>query len=461
MTTRKVFLVLSAAVAICPLSVRAEAETHGEIALPPSATEASRLGEKISRTMTDLATSTPEDRKKVKVLFYGQSITAQSWSHALAEHLKKEYPNADITVENRAIGGFTAERLLKTAEQDLYPFCPDLVIFHAYLGANGELEEIVSNIRKRTTAEIVLATHHVSNPGNADAQKEHEKTSQLIRDIAARYDCELVEVREEWKQYLQDNNLEIQDLLQDQVHLNPKGCDLMEALMWRHFRYSPTFPNPHSEWIKTVPVKAAPDGRIKVDFTGNRVDLIAGTSHLPPGTAAVKVDGQPPSANPLSYICTLPSRAFEVWWPALYTVGHRTMPVEEDWVLKLTDIRENGSQFHYTVTGSRTGPDGAGDNSEVFVSHSGRVVIDPADLGGVALACQYTHKPCPDGFEIHWSVFPLCQDIYRAGEKTATTIVQGIENADHTLEIIPLGDGAVPVDAVRIYTPLHRCRGSH
>lgn len=442
------FLIVAA---ICPALVWSQTSSV-EITPPRPAADESHFGEKISRTMSDLATSTPENRKKVRVLFYGQSITNQSWSAAIARRLKKQYPNADLTIENRAIGGFTAERLMKTAEQDLYSYYPDLVFFHVYGGLKGEFETIVSNIRKRTTAEIILATHHVSHPGIEAAQAEHEQTSQMIRDLAVKYDCELVEAREEWKGYLMDNHLPMQDLLQDVVHLNLKGCALMEALVWRHFRYSPAFTTPHAEWIKTIPVEAARDGSIKTNFIGNRVDLIAGTSSQPLGSATIRIDEKSPSTNPLAYACTRPSLAYEVWWPALYTVGRKTMPVAENWILKFTEISENGRKFKYSVSGSKTGPDGSGDSSAMFTSNSGRVVIDPVDFG-IASAWEYSSKPCPDGFEIHWSVVPLCLDTYRAGEAVVTTVVKGIENATHTLEIIPTGNGSVPIREIKIYTP--------
>ena len=49
-----------------------------------------------------------------------------------------------------------------TAEADLYPFQPDLVIFHVY-GSHKKYEEIISQIRKQTTADILMATDHVTS----------------------------------------------------------------------------------------------------------------------------------------------------------------------------------------------------------------------------------------------------------------------------------------------------------
>ena len=49
-------------------------------------------GANIQRTMRLLEESTPQKRHTVRVLFYGQSITAGQWSKLTAEYLKKHYP---------------------------------------------------------------------------------------------------------------------------------------------------------------------------------------------------------------------------------------------------------------------------------------------------------------------------------------------------------------------------------
>ncbi len=427
---------------------------------PKPAADESKFGAKISRTMTALATSTPEKRNPVRILFYGQSISGQPWSGAVAAHLKKEYPNADLTIDNLSIGGFTAERLMKTAKYDLYPYYPDLVIFHVYSverqeGEQGEIENIISNIRKLTTAEIMISTHHISHEGNAWAQDLHDNSSKIIRELAAKYDCELVDVREEWKQYLADNKLEPKALLADVVHLNPKGCSLMEALVWRHLRYNKDLPTPHADWIKSIPAQQGKDGSYKINFTGNRVDLVAGPADKP-GTAKILIDGKAPSANPLAYTITRPSKTFEAWWPGLYTVGNQKPLVAEDWTLKITEISNDLQKFKYEVTGSKTGPDGSGSNEAKFISKSERVVIDPKDF---SLKAPWSKNKLPDNFEIKWSVVPTCLDTYAApktvdpAKSVHTTLAELIENGPHTLEIIPNGDGNIVIKEFVAYQP--------
>ena len=74
---------------------------------------------RLTRSLTLLATSTPQRRHRVRVLFYGQSITEQDWWKSVASHLRTTYPHADLVIENRAIGGHAAQLLVKTAEADL------------------------------------------------------------------------------------------------------------------------------------------------------------------------------------------------------------------------------------------------------------------------------------------------------------------------------------------------------
>ncbi len=47
------------------------------------------------------------------------SITVQDWWKEVAADLKARFPQADLVIENRALGGFSSQRLVKTAETDL------------------------------------------------------------------------------------------------------------------------------------------------------------------------------------------------------------------------------------------------------------------------------------------------------------------------------------------------------
>jgi hypothetical protein len=107
-------------------------------------------GSRIQRTMKLLATSTPQQRNRVKILFYGQSIIAQNWWKAIVAELRAQYPYADIVAENPSIGGFMSDRLKDTMYGDCYPACADLIVFHDYMTDPASMEEMFANMRRRT-----------------------------------------------------------------------------------------------------------------------------------------------------------------------------------------------------------------------------------------------------------------------------------------------------------------------
>jgi hypothetical protein len=487
--------------ALLLLAFVASAEEFKEPPLPENLPD---LGSRIQRTMTLLATSTPQKRNHVRILFYGQSVTAGPWSKAVADDLRKAYPNADLEVENRAIGGYSAPALINTADYDLYPFYPDLMVFHVYGGVeDGTLAQIIARTRQRTTSEILIRTPHfrwskdLPRDGSADdpqAQKlyqEDEKQSKLIRELSQKYGCELAEVRERLRKHLKDNNLLPKDTLGDSVHPNKLGNFLIEKLILPYLRYDPKFPkDPWKDLVKDISVKAesvkrGPDGgnvfpdrqagmagfkasracrpigknTLELPFDGNRVNLIAAhTNQQKLGTAKVFIDGKPPSQFPELYYHARPNAAPQVWWPAINRIGWQKPLIIEKWTARILECDPDKNRLLYEVIGSETGPDGKGDQTKKFVSNSGRVVIDP----GMWMIChtlRYRKITLPKDYEVTWEVKPLFVDVYTApktndaAKEYATTLAQGLTNATHTLRIVPNGDGPVPLEAIRVYRP--------
>jgi hypothetical protein len=78
--------------------------------------------QKIARTLGIIRSSTPTDRKVLKVLFYGQSITKSGWDKTVIEHWHQQYPNTVFVVQNRALGGFPSQALVRATEQDIAAF---------------------------------------------------------------------------------------------------------------------------------------------------------------------------------------------------------------------------------------------------------------------------------------------------------------------------------------------------
>src|ERR1017187_4060369 len=98
-------------------------------------------------------------RMPVRMLFYGQSITKQEWSQQVAQDIRTRFPYADLTVENRAIGGYSSDYLVRTVSHDVFAFYPDLIVFHDY-GGEENYEKIVAGIAKHTTAEILIQSDY-------------------------------------------------------------------------------------------------------------------------------------------------------------------------------------------------------------------------------------------------------------------------------------------------------------
>jgi len=413
-----------------------------------------------------LATSTPEHRNTVKVLLYGQSITEQKWSQEVAAYLKREFPNANLIIENRAIGGFASQLLVKTAETDLYPFYPDLLIFHVY-GSHIEYENIIKRVRERTTAEILMQTDHVTKDQNLQEETDASKLTprnwdpwmnySFLPGIAQKYGCELVDQRNLWKKYLEQTGLPARKLLSDDVHLNDHGSYLMAEFVKAHLRYrNDAAAAPADSWVSTMNVGdfRLDHGNLKLEVVGNRVDVIAAKRMSEP--VGVWIDGRRPSEFPELYGVTRTTAFPGSKWPCLLAVRWEKPLQLEEWTLTIKEATADLKSFKFDVRGSKTGPDGEGSRDQRFVSRSGRVVIDPADWN-FDYALKVFKKPLPEGFKVQWKVVPYFMDELSVNPspdatlEDSRTIALGLPNKRHTVELRGVADGAI--EKLRVYRP--------
>ena len=442
---------------------------------PKSLGDTAGYGRNLQRTMRLLAESTPEKRNTVRVLFYGQSITEQAWWKIVADDLRARFSHANLVIENRALGGFASQMLVRTAETDLYPFQPDLLIFHVY-GAHDKYEDIIRRTRERTCAEILIQTDHVTKPGDLSEETDPAKVPiqsgkwdaffnhNFLPSLARKYGAELCDQRTIWKRYLTDYALEPKALLKDNVHLNAHGEFLMAEIVKAHLRRDASFdPAPAEAWVKTLVVGKDvrfENGKLRVEFEGNRVDVVAKAGSAAP--AAVTIDGRKPSEFAELYgftpAVTKPEGKWPVKWPIIAPIGSEKPLLIEDWTL---DVKRadpaNEKLFTFTLSGSKTGPDGEGRSDAKFVSKSGRVVIAPEDWNAAYALALAGIKPVPESFTVKWSVVPRFVDAFTspgvkdAAIETTVTLAQGLANTKHTLEIT--GPADTPISALRIYRP--------
>lgn len=446
------------------------AESYPPIQFPDSP----GWGRNIQRTMRLLATSTAEKRNTVRILFYGQSITEQKWAKRVEEDLRRRFPHASLVIENRALGGFASQMLVKTAETDLYPFQPDLLIFHVY-GAHDKYEDIIRRVRERTTAEILMQNDHVTKPEHLTEETDAANlppagkhwdqfmNHNWLPSLARKYGAELCDQRVLWKAYLVANKLEPQALLRDSVHLNEHGEWLMAECVKAYLRYDPKLgPSPAEDWVRTYAVGQDVHweaGRLRLEFQGNRVDAVCQAVAARP--AVVRIDGRKPSEFAELYgftrAVTKPEGKWLVKWPVIAPIGSEARLQVEDWTLTAKREDAEGKLLSFTLVGSKTGPDGEGRSDARFVSKSRRVVIEANNWNLVYALSLGGITPIPERIEVKWQVEPrFMDDFVSPGVKdnaieTTVTLAQGLPNGKHILEV---SGGEIPtLKAIRVYHP--------
>ena len=453
------------------------------------------FGARLQRTLTLLASSSENQANKVRILFYGQSIVAGLDANALVDQLRAYYPHAQIDYENRAIGGFQAPHLVRTAAHDLYPYYPDLLIFHVYGGEEtGELERIIYNTRKYTTADILMFNHQVAwvaDPDKLDERtREDDLSSVYWSYLAGKYGCELVDVRRRWNQYIEDHptigiHSLIGDTVHSNVHPNTRGNKLLELMILDHLKPRPEHSYlPAEGWAGNVmdhearrifeekelqpgqgiifkgtvrPVNQGvilKKGECSLTFTGNRLELHTFSADEAAGQVEIYIDDHRPSEYAEMYYATRPSQSYQHWRTALKRVTLQENILSDKWTLTLTGIdRENGL-LEYDLQCEQAGFDGRGNNQSVFVSNSGQIRIEPGDFF-IFESEAWTKKETPVGFKISWEVKPLFTDTLEPGKEASVFLLgQGFSNSQHRLTLKTVGDHChIPIKSIRVYSP--------
>lgn len=409
----------------------------------PELPDTASYGRYTSRTMHLLQTSNPEKRNTLKILVYGQSISAQDWWLPVKKSIEERYPNANLIMENRAIGGFASQILCKTVEMDVSTFYPDLVLLHIY-GSHIAYDSVLYTIRSRTAAEVAIQTDHYTG----ESAWSDTMSYYLLPALAAKYKCDLINIRDPWKKYLADHQLKPKDLLKDDVHLNKYGEFLMAELIKPLFQYKSKFkPDPFGLCTTLYAGKdfKIRKGKLELPFSGNRVDVPV-PENAPSGEITVLLDGKKPSTFQGTYFCSRPySENGKAWpWelPAMIHIAHQTPWIAEEWTCKFTDATAPYDDFSFEISGSVTGKDGSGKGSEDFVSTSKRVIIKKGDAeqGGdwhLNRSWKVMKTTVNPGDEVKWKTYSISKDSLNAKtfKGTAITLFQGVPNTIHDLKI--------------------------
>lgn len=434
--------------------------------------DTSQWGAQIQRTMGLLASSTPEHRNAVRILFYGQSIIGTQWHVWVERALRKRYPNADLIVENRALGGYSSQYLIKTIELDVLQSQPDLVVFHVY-GDHILYEQIIHTIRQRTAAEVMILTDHwkKSNQkpdGSLSFGAWEAFYDKFLSMVAKKYACELVDVRWPWKAYLEKNNYKAEELLRDNVHLNDQGRWLMAQLALRQMLFRPELETDYSKGLcQTIPVAAKDEpgelewkgNTLEFEFDGSRVDVLR--EHAGGAACTVFIDGKKPSEIPeLTRHSRTTSIAEPYEWPEIMRIGFEKTPKPQVWTLTIDKIDDPGNKaISFSLEGSLTGFDGKGSNMEDFISNSGQVTINADDWAITRKGNAFKTGVIQPGMKIRWQTLRLGEDLYfpsgllESDRLVSHTLAAGLPNTRHTVKFA--SDGIPPpVTQIRVYRPM-------
>jgi hypothetical protein len=443
--------------------------------------------QKIARTLEIIRTSTPSNRKVLKVLFYGQSITRSGWEGAVLDHWAQRYPNTVFEFQNRAIGGFDALQLVRTTGQDITAFYPDLIVFHVY-GNHHAYEDIIRLLRSHTAADVILQTDHgdllpdlpcreglrlslQKQPGCRGTlwltQREwHDEMSyHKIPAFGRKYGVAVEPQRGWWRTYLLRNHLAASSLLVDDIHPNAQGKALLAAFFNQYF--DDLVDRWHGETeqnVTSVPFDLARLNQQSATFSfeGSRVELLSTRplAQLP----SVSVDGGAPKDMDGCYQATRASSIETVPdWPALRQVALHKDHVAEEWVATISHVTPDQTYFTFAVKGSVSGDDGTGDAHHDFRSKTGNVSIETDDWM-VGRAFESSHTPLPDPFFLHWSVQYVCGntpeviDLGNGSMQYRYVLATGISNTTHVLTLtaasdVPLGSALANATELRTYRP--------
>ena len=415
----------------------------------------------VQRTMKAMAESTADKPARVKILFYGQSIVGQHWSRQVMDELRRRYPTVLFEVQNRAIGGYGAERLSRTAESDLYPFYPDLLFFHDY-GSLKKYEEIVKKVRETTTAEIILWSSHLSKGQRAqDMLAERDLRTRTIADIAERYGTMYVDLNRKWSEMLLKNGWAEYDILADGIHMNTRSpaLDLYAQFLYEDMARLPgtdaeSAVNGKIECVSLSDprVKRGADGSLTLSFVGNRVVAVSDGTGDAGATGTLALDGKDPATFPELWYTTRPGRG-PMWMPFVDHVDIDAPAVAEQWTLTfLEGTKPDANPVVYSVEGSVTGPDGIGNTKVRFRSNSGRAVLDPKDINCV-WQYAYSKKQAQVGFKVKWETTPLFAAPYvPVPAETRTMLVQNCSNGSHELTLTAR-NGSLGIRSFLVYSP--------
>jgi len=213
---------------------------------------------------------------EVRILVWGQSISAQDWWLEVRDWLRTTYPDGNLVMENHSRGACSSECLVGRYDWftdgvtenrlpgDVYAWHPDLILFNVY-GSDDDYAYVIKGFAQGCRAfddhpastahcrpdqivadhrkpEVLLQTDH-RLPSNFPITPEEEfqryHNEELIPMLASTYGFAVGDIWRGWGAYLEAHGDRPSEYLEDGLHLNERGNALMASLIKRDLCYRP------------------------------------------------------------------------------------------------------------------------------------------------------------------------------------------------------------------------------
>ena len=395
----------------------------------------------------------------------------------LTDLIRQQFPKAPKMVYKKIAGNSTSYHFSHGwARHLVIPDQPDVVLIYNF-GKTEDLEKMIVELRRHTTADIVVGSLHWCIPHksvwpNPETPNGHQDPPAL-RAVGAKYGVEFVENRREMTRYMLDNHLATEDLLADSVHESRYAAKMTVLNIARHFHraeqfsYDPKTRERREEVEASTSIEmdagkwgtaqggaarmaTAQGSALTVRFTGNRIDLI-GWRGPEGGTVDAWIDGRPAAEADAFYAGYIepdkrnapsPPNPPRDRCPHALTLGRN--PVPQKWEITMTSDAGD-----YELLGRVTGPDGKGNAFKPFVSTSGQILVEPEfwrDAKNNRRGDRFT-------FEVVRAAAGNVDFKAPKKEKFRLRLVANLFNGPHVLRLVARGDGAVTVDAFDVFEP--------
>ncbi|MCK5802198.1 MAG: hypothetical protein KAI66_05170 [Lentisphaeria bacterium] len=417
---------------------------------------------------------------------------------ALACHLRKRFPQAPQIVYKKRVGSSVPWRyVLGWAEHEVVSEQPDLVLLYG-IGLESDLEKIFQTLRRRTTADIVVASVHWKGDDVKNWGKDEDATNfgdiPEMRRICETYGVEFVENRKEWAQYLRDHGMKIEvdpehGLLMDGVHQSKYGALVINENIVRHFAARDVYayaPDSRERQLRVTRSRSATakegattvgsnwtlrDGvasttvsgsRLKVHFTGTRIDLV-GVKSAAGGTARILLDGLSAKKARCFFVGPIACGGDNVRPKSgsVRDIGPHGIVLCENLVPQTWTIRVTDDEGGYELAGSVTGADGKGHMLKPFRSDSGQISIPPERWRHGAGCVPFLHPwngkiVNKTGDTYTFIVYRACTFAVDFRGKTGVfrvPLFQNLSNEAHVLELVSEDKGSIRVKRFDVFEP--------